>query len=160
MVTACAAEAILKRVSVTTRVGRRYSTHFANLEIFHRTIANAITLRRAPRASRVTGHLDSSCLIPGFDGAILSFEWKDGIKRYELTTWFGFGAPARTPDAILLRLRDEIAKVAVDPAVKSKLEDAGVESVEQTTPTDFATFIAADAAKWATIIKAAGAKVN
>ena len=77
-----------------------------------------------------------------------------GIKGYEMVTWFGFGVPAGTPPDIIQRLRDEVAKVAADPAVQAKLKEAGLDPIEQMQPAAFAKFIEADLAKWAPIIKA------
>jgi tripartite-type tricarboxylate transporter receptor subunit TctC len=78
-----------------------------------------------------------------------------GLKGYDLVTWFGFGAPAGTPPEIVQRLRDDFAKVAADPAVKAKLDEAGLDPIDQLQPADFARLIASDRAKWAPIIEAA-----
>src|SRR4051794_22744922 len=80
-----------------------------------------------------------------------------GLKGYDLVTWFGFGAPAGTPPEIVQRLRDEFARAAADPAVKAKLNEAGLDPIDQMQPADFAKLIAADLAKWTPIIKASGA---
>jgi tripartite-type tricarboxylate transporter receptor subunit TctC len=80
-----------------------------------------------------------------------------GLKGYDLVTWFGFGAPAGTPPEIVQRLRDEFARAAADPAVKAKLDEAGLDPIDQMQPADFAKLIAADLAKWTPIIKASGA---
>jgi tripartite-type tricarboxylate transporter receptor subunit TctC len=80
-----------------------------------------------------------------------------GLKGYDLVTWFGFGAPAGTPVEIVQRLRDEFAKAAADPAVKAKLDAAGLDPIDQLQPTEFARLIASDRAKWTPIIQAAGA---
>ena len=79
---------------------------------------------------------------------------ESGIKGYEMVTWFGFGVPAGTPPAIIQRLRDEIAKVAADPAVQAKLKEAGLDPIAQMQPVDFVKFIDADLAKWTPIIRA------
>jgi tripartite-type tricarboxylate transporter receptor subunit TctC len=78
-----------------------------------------------------------------------------GLKGYDLVTWFGFGAPAGTPPEIVQRLHDEFAKAAVDPAVKAKLDEAGLDPINQMQPAAFARLIASDLAKWTPIIKAA-----
>jgi len=80
-----------------------------------------------------------------------------GLKGYDLVTWFGFGAPAGTPPEIVQRLRDEFAKAAADASVKAKLDEAGLDPIDQLQPAEFAKLIASDAAKWTPIIKGAGA---
>jgi tripartite-type tricarboxylate transporter receptor subunit TctC len=83
-----------------------------------------------------------------------------GLKGYDLVTWFGFGAPAGTPPEIIQRLRDEFAKAAADPAVKARLDEAGLDPIDQLQPAEFARLIASDLVKWTPIIKAADAGVN
>ena len=80
-----------------------------------------------------------------------------GLKGYDLVTWFGIGAPAGTPPEIVQRLRDEFAKAAADPVVKAKLDEAGLDPIDQLQPSDFARLIASDRVKWAPIIQASGA---
>jgi tripartite-type tricarboxylate transporter receptor subunit TctC len=83
-----------------------------------------------------------------------------GLKGYDLVTWFGFGAPAGTPPEIVQRLRDEFAKAAAEPAVKAKLNAAGLDPIEQMQPAEFGRLITSDLAKWTPIIKAAGASAE
>ncbi len=85
---------------------------------------------------------------------------ESGLKGYDLVTWFGFGAPAGTPPAIVQRLRDEFARAAADPTVKAKLNDAGLDPIDQMQPAEFARLMASDLAKWTPIIKAAGASAE
>ena len=83
-----------------------------------------------------------------------------GLKGYDLVTWFGFGAPAGTPPEIVQRLRDEFARAAADPAVKAKLDEAGLDPIDQMQPAEFARLIASDLARWTPIIKASGASAE
>ena len=83
-----------------------------------------------------------------------------GLKGYDLVTWFGFGAPAGTPPEIVQRLRDEFARAAADPTVKEKLDQAGLDPIDQMQPAEFARLIASDLAKWTPIVKAAGASAE
>jgi tripartite-type tricarboxylate transporter receptor subunit TctC len=78
-----------------------------------------------------------------------------GVKGYDMVTWFGFGVPAGTPPEIVLRLREEVAKVAADPAVQARLKEAGLDPIAQMQPAEFVKLIDADLAKWTPIIKAA-----
>src|ERR1700710_671991 len=77
-----------------------------------------------------------------------------GLKGYDLVTWFGFGAPAGTPPEIVQRLRGEFAQAAAEPAVKAKLDAAGLDPIAQMQPAEFARLITSDLAKWTPIIKA------
>ena len=83
-----------------------------------------------------------------------------GLQGYDLVTWFGFGAPAGTPPAIVQRLRDEFASAAADPSVKAKLDEAGLDPIDQMQPAEFARLIASDLARWTPIIKATGASAE
>ena len=83
-----------------------------------------------------------------------------GLKGYDLVTWFGFGAPAGTPVEIVQRLRDEFAKAAADPAVKAKLDAAGLDPIDQLQPAEFVRLIATDRVKWTPIIKSAAASAE
>ncbi len=82
-----------------------------------------------------------------------------GVPGYEATLWYGFLAPARTPDAILKKLNAELATVLKSPDVIEKLATQGVEAYH-TTPEQFATLIRVEHDKWAKIIKAGGVKTD
>jgi tripartite-type tricarboxylate transporter receptor subunit TctC len=58
------------------------------------------------------------------------------------------------------RLRDEFGKAAAEPAVKVKLNAAGLDPIDQMQPAEFAGLITSDLAKWTPIIKAAGASAE
>ena len=74
-----------------------------------------------------------------------------GLPEFEVTTWEGILAPARTPEAIIARIADDIRKVASDPAfVKSMLEIGAV--IVTNRPAEFAGFIERDHAKWQRVI--------
>ncbi len=83
-----------------------------------------------------------------------------GIAGFDMVTWFGFGAPAGTPSAVVSRLRDAFAAIAAEPAVKAKFSEAGLDPIEQLRPAAFETLIAADIAKWSPIIKASAGPAN
>ena len=68
-------------------------------------------------------------------------------------------APAGTPGEIINRLQQETAKALQSAALKERLLAQGAIPGGQ-TPVEFATFIAAETAKWAQVVKASGAKVD
>ncbi|WP_119156229.1 Bug family tripartite tricarboxylate transporter substrate binding protein [Caldimonas tepidiphila] len=52
-----------------------------------------------------------------------------GIGKASLVSWFALVAPARTPDAVLARLGQELGAVMADPEVRKSLSAAGLEPV-------------------------------
>ncbi len=83
----------------------------------------------------------------------------DGVPKYEALIWLGMMAPAGTPDAIVQRLNTEINKILNAPDVKATWAKQGAVAMSMTAPA-FAKYVADDVAKWATIVKASGAKAD
>ena len=81
------------------------------------------------------------------------------VKGFDASSWFGLLAPAGTPGEIINRLQQETAKALQSAALKERLLAQGAIPGGQ-TPAEFATFIAAETAKWAQVVKASGAKVD
>jgi len=81
------------------------------------------------------------------------------VKGFDASSWFGLLAPAGTPGEIINRLQQETAKALQSAALKERLLAQGAIPGGQ-TPVEFATFIAAETAKWAQVVKASGAKVD
>jgi tripartite-type tricarboxylate transporter receptor subunit TctC len=73
--------------------------------------------------------------------------------------WWGVFMPAGTPKAILDKFHADIVKVMQDGDLKKRFADLGVDAVSS-TPEQFVSFIRADVAKYAELIKEAGIKVE
>ena len=82
-----------------------------------------------------------------------------GLKGFEASSWFGLLAPAGTPAEIVNRIQQETAKALASPALKERLLAQGAIPGGM-APADFGRFIAAEAKKWAAVVKASGAKVD
>ena len=82
-----------------------------------------------------------------------------GLKGFEASSWFGLLAPAGTPAEIVNRIQQETAKALASPALKERLLAQGA-IPSGMAPADFGRFIAAEAKKWAAVVKASGAKVD
>lgn len=78
-----------------------------------------------------------------------------GVKGYELTFWFAAYTPARTPPAVAARLRELFVSAAKSAPAQSFFKTTGIESWN-TTSAELVKFQAAESAKWAKVIKAAG----
>ena len=84
---------------------------------------------------------------------------ESGLPGYEITSWHGMLAPAGTPHAVVLRVRNSVAKALESADVRERFASQGAEPVGS-TPEAFAKFMHADIAKIAKLIKAAGIKAD
>ena len=81
------------------------------------------------------------------------------VPGFEISAWFGIGAPRNTPAAIVERLNREIAAVVSEPRIKARLAELSAE-VMTATPGEFRRFIEAETEKWGKVVRSSGAKVD
>ena len=81
------------------------------------------------------------------------------VTGYESSSWHGIGAPRRTPAEIVAKLNRTINAALADPQNRKRLFDIGGVPMPM-APAEFAEFIAEETAKWAKVIKFAGAKID
>jgi len=84
---------------------------------------------------------------------------ESGLPGYELTNWFGLTLPGGTSRDLVTRVHGDVSKVLQQPDVREKLVEMGADVVAS-SPQDFATFLAAESAKWAKVIKEADIKAE
>jgi tripartite-type tricarboxylate transporter receptor subunit TctC len=84
---------------------------------------------------------------------------ESGIKGYQATTWYAMWAPKGTPQEVVSRTHQEIAKVMQDSSIKEIWFNQGAEPGGN-PPADFTKFIRAEIEKWARVVKASGAKID
>ena len=73
--------------------------------------------------------------------------------------WFGLSVPARTPPAVVERLRSEMARVLDAPQTRSKLAEMGMQTLNL-GPREFQEFVQQEIRKWGPVIKAAQIKAE
>ena len=78
-----------------------------------------------------------------------------GFADFDVRSWFGVLAPARTPQAIVTRLNREFLKILAMPDVQESLKRIGMEPAGS-TPQEFAAHIKVEKAVWAKVIREAG----
>lgn len=83
----------------------------------------------------------------------------EALPGYETYTWNALFAPAGTPPEIVKKLNEEANKAVNDPAVKAKLAEFSA-TVVASTPEELGKHVEAELAKWAPIVKQAGAKID
>lgn len=82
---------------------------------------------------------------------------ESGYPGYEHSVWSGIAAPAKTPAPIVTRLQAAIAAAVQQPAVRATFASQGLVPVGG-TPEEFAEVIRRDTAKYAEVLKRAGAE--
>ncbi|MGZ9014644.1 MAG: tripartite tricarboxylate transporter substrate-binding protein, partial [Burkholderiales bacterium] len=82
-----------------------------------------------------------------------------GVPGFEVTAWGGVIAPARVRTTTITRLNAEINRALATPSFKEKVTAFGYE-VAGGTPEYFSQHVRHEAAKWAEVIKRAGAKFD
>jgi tripartite-type tricarboxylate transporter receptor subunit TctC len=74
---------------------------------------------------------------------------------FEVNSWYGMMAPAKTPANIVNLLQKEVAKILQMPEIIQTLQAVGL-SVEGTTPEQYAEQIKRDLSRWQTAVTKAG----
>lgn len=81
------------------------------------------------------------------------------LSGYQATSWYGLVAPAGIPKEALDRLQAASTKALANPEVVERLAAQGAE-VTPSTAEQFTSLIREDLARWAKIVKAAGARMD
>lgn len=110
---------------------------------------NAGTLRALAAAA--------SSRIPGLPNVPTAAE--GGLPGFEIATWFGVVAPAKTPADIVQRLNGLIANISSDPAARKRLEDSYLRPM-RLPPEQFKQLVEQDAKKWSAVVTAAGINID
>jgi tripartite-type tricarboxylate transporter receptor subunit TctC len=84
---------------------------------------------------------------------------ESGIPGFEVLGWFGWLAPARTPQPIVTRLNREIVRILEEPAMHDRLVGLGSDPAPS-TPQQFAAFIRSEHDKWGAVIRKAGIRLD
>ncbi len=81
------------------------------------------------------------------------------VPGYEVTSWYGFVAPARTPQAVIAKLQKQIAEVVKRPNVVERMATLGIEA-EGNGPAEFRQQMVQEIATWSKVIKAAKVQLD
>ena len=82
------------------------------------------------------------------------------LPGYVATSWYGVGAPAGTPEAILAKLETAIAEALKQPDIQKRwADDLGLD-MPPPGRKGFDEFLAQDRKLWAPAVKASGVKLD
>jgi tripartite-type tricarboxylate transporter receptor subunit TctC len=84
---------------------------------------------------------------------------ESGLSGFESITAFGVVAPARTPEAIVNRLSQQVGKILQNPEVKQKLATQGFEAVGSSAD-QYRDFLRDEIEKYTRIVKVAKIKIE
>lgn len=82
-----------------------------------------------------------------------------GVPGYEISTWYGIWAPARTPPAIINRLQQAVTTAARNPETRARFDALSAEPVAD-SPEDYARFVRAEYDRWGTLVRDARIKLD
>jgi tripartite-type tricarboxylate transporter receptor subunit TctC len=121
--------------------------------------------------------MDLPALLPGVrDGKLLPLATADlrrstslpqvpdaaeaGIPSFIALNWFAVMAPAQTPKPVVEKLHAALLHTLQMPEVVERLRQGGIEPFTQESPEAFAVFFKSELARWGTVARAAGARVD
>jgi tripartite-type tricarboxylate transporter receptor subunit TctC len=85
---------------------------------------------------------------------------ESGLRGFDLTTWWGVMAPARTPDVVVQRLFAETGKAVQAPDVSERLRAMGSETRGLRSPAEFTAFVEREKKTYAELVKRSGATAD
>ena len=81
------------------------------------------------------------------------------VPGYDVTSWYGLGAPKATPVATIAVLNKAVNACLAEPAIADRIRGLGAEPMIM-SPKELDAFVVADTARWAKAVKFSGAKVD
>ncbi len=81
------------------------------------------------------------------------------LPGFEINTWFGLVAPAKTPREIIAKLNQAVVKGLLNAEMRERLLAQGIEPVGN-SPAEFTQLMREELPKWGKIAKISGAKLD
>lgn len=82
-----------------------------------------------------------------------------GLPNFNVLSWNGLAAPARTPRPIVEKLNAEVNRILSMPDVRKQLQSTGGDPVGG-TPEEFAKFVDSEIRQWAAVVKSANVTLD
>jgi tripartite-type tricarboxylate transporter receptor subunit TctC len=85
---------------------------------------------------------------------------ESGLKGFDMTTWWGLMAPAKTPQPVVDRLAAEAALALRSPDIQERWRTMGSEIPSVGTPAQFTAFVDRERKLYGELVKRSGATVD
>jgi tripartite-type tricarboxylate transporter receptor subunit TctC len=82
-----------------------------------------------------------------------------GVPGFDVSSWFGFFVPVKTPEEIIAKLNADTNAALAHASVKSRFDDLGA-TPRGTTPGHLAAFLKSEIDKWGPVIRDAKIRVE
>jgi len=82
-----------------------------------------------------------------------------GLRDFDVSSWFGFFAPANTPRDVVALLASEVQKTAATSEIREKLTQIGLETISS-TPEQLRTLVQREQVRWKEVIRGANVKAE
>jgi tripartite-type tricarboxylate transporter receptor subunit TctC len=124
------------------------------IQILFNSMATALPHVNAGRINLLaTGATARSPLIPNTPTLAETY------PGFEVVTWYGIVAPAKTPRALVLKLSGEIARAAASPDLIARFSGLGLDP-NPCTPEQMSAYLKSEIDKWGKVIRVAGVKAE
>jgi tripartite-type tricarboxylate transporter receptor subunit TctC len=124
------------------------------IQILFNSMATALPHVNAGRINLLaTGATARSPLIPNTPTLA------ENYPGFEVVTWYGIVAPAKTPRALVLKLSGEIARATASPDLIARFSGLGLDP-NPCTPEQMGTYLKSEIDKWGKVIRVAGVKAE
>jgi tripartite-type tricarboxylate transporter receptor subunit TctC len=84
-----------------------------------------------------------------------TFEEK-GVKGFDVTNWYSIMGPKGLPADMVAKMDDAVKKAMAEPSIRATLESQGIQFGGAATPAEFDSFLRAENAKYANLVKELG----
>jgi tripartite-type tricarboxylate transporter receptor subunit TctC len=81
------------------------------------------------------------------------------VPGYEVSVWYGISGPKGIPPEIVAKLSAAVGAVLAKPELQQRFHQLGGEPMPM-SPAEFGKLVADETAKWASVVKAAGLRVE
>jgi len=82
-----------------------------------------------------------------------------GVPGFDVSSWFGFFVPARTPPNVIAKINADTNAALAHPPVRSRFEELGA-TPKGSTPAELASFLKSEIDKWGPVIREAKIRVE